>query len=310
MIDLDRGRYWDEAWNPVTGCSPVGAVCERCWARALVRRAPKLHGPGPFEHPRLHDDRLSAPSRRRKPTVFAVCWLGDLFHERVPDAWIQRALDAISSTAAVRSHGHTYLVLTKRRHRLVDWGNRLRAAQALVPGLWIGVSAWDGVSLAGATSALAAAGVQRTWLSVEPLITDPGPQDEIAQALESTVGQVVLGGETGPGGRTMQPSWVRRIRDACRTAGVSFFFKGWGARCPRAELRESLRELPLDETYDPVALVLTPRGLRTIDGETHDDLAWHRTCRSCAHVIFDTTTHVAFCNTCENHRNWHPKENS
>ena len=44
MIDVSKGRYWDAAWTPVTGCTPVGAACRACWARAMVERFPALHG--------------------------------------------------------------------------------------------------------------------------------------------------------------------------------------------------------------------------------------------------------------------------
>lgn len=39
---------------------------------------------------------------------------------------------------------------------------------------------------------------------------------------------VIVGGESGPGARAMQPEWVRDIRDMCQEQGVPFFFKQWG----------------------------------------------------------------------------------
>jgi protein gp37 len=39
---------------------------------------------------------------------------------------------------------------------------------------------------------------------------------------------VIVGGESGPGARPMNPAWVIDIRDQCRIEGVPFFFKQWG----------------------------------------------------------------------------------
>src|SRR6185312_10189244 len=60
------------------------------------------------------------------------------------------------------------------------------------------------------------------FLSIEPLLEDLGELDL------SGIHWVILGGESGPGARPMQPEWVRSIRDQCRAAGVPFFFKQWG----------------------------------------------------------------------------------
>lgn len=43
------------------------------------------------------------------------------------------------------------------------------------------------------------------------------------------IDQVIVGGESGPGARRMNPQWVRDLREQCRLYGVAFFFKQWGA---------------------------------------------------------------------------------
>jgi protein gp37 len=69
------------------------------------------------------------------------------------------------------------------------------------------------------------------FLSVEPLIADPGPLPL------SGIDWVIVGGESGPGARPMKPEWVRDIRDQCRKSGIPFFFKQWGAWGPDGVLR-------------------------------------------------------------------------
>ena len=49
---------------------------------------------------------------------------------------------------------------------------------------------------------------------------------------------VIVGGESGPGARPMDPAWAVEVRDQCRAAGVPFFFKQWGGRTPKAGGRE------------------------------------------------------------------------
>jgi protein gp37 len=39
---------------------------------------------------------------------------------------------------------------------------------------------------------------------------------------------VIVGGESGPGARAMNPEWVREVRNQCLGTGVAFFFKQWG----------------------------------------------------------------------------------
>lgn len=39
---------------------------------------------------------------------------------------------------------------------------------------------------------------------------------------------VVVGGESGPKARPMDPDWARSLRDQCAAAGVPFLFKQWG----------------------------------------------------------------------------------
>jgi protein gp37 len=60
------------------------------------------------------------------------------------------------------------------------------------------------------------------WLSIEPLLEDLG-----RLSLEG-IGWVVVGGESGPGARPMEATWVRLIRRQCAEQRVPFFFKQWG----------------------------------------------------------------------------------
>lgn len=118
MINIGKGRYWDLPWSLVSGCTPCSPGCDHCWAAGIERR----FGDGWLSlkdgrfngRVRPHPDRLSIPLKRRKPTVYAV-W-NDLFHEAVPDYFIDRAFAAMALCPR-----HTFLVLTKRPERMLAW---------------------------------------------------------------------------------------------------------------------------------------------------------------------------------------------
>jgi len=60
------------------------------------------------------------------------------------------------------------------------------------------------------------------FLLLEPLLS------ELPDLNLSGIDWVLVGGESGPGARSMDLEWVRSIRDQCVSAGVPFFFKQWG----------------------------------------------------------------------------------
>jgi len=62
------------------------------------------------------------------------------------------------------------------------------------------------------------------FLSLEPLL---GPLPNLNL---SGIDWVIVGGESGPKSRPMNPSWVVDIRNQCQVATVPFFFKQWGGQ--------------------------------------------------------------------------------
>lgn len=102
---------WTETtWNPITGCTKVSPGCGICFAERITER---FHGPGSFAEVKLHEDRLTAPLRWRKPRMVFVNSMSDLFHKDVPDEFIARAFAVMAATPQ-----HTYQILTKRHARM------------------------------------------------------------------------------------------------------------------------------------------------------------------------------------------------
>jgi protein gp37 len=238
VADHSRIEWTEATWNPVTGCDRISAGCDHCYALTLSKRLkamgsakyqndgdPRTSGPG--FGVTTHPQSLDEPYRWRQPRVVFVNSMSDLFHARVPVAFIRDVFDVIADTPQ-----HTYQVLTKRSMRL----RRLSDQLDWPDNLWTGVSLEDSRQLLRVDHLRQVPAAVR-FLSCEPLL---GPLDQIDL---TGIGWVIAGGESGPSYRPMQLAWARGIREACTSAGVPFFFKQWGGRTPKALGRELDGEL-------------------------------------------------------------------
>jgi protein gp37 len=218
MANATAIEWTDATWNPVTGCTKISAGCDHCYAERFSERFRSAPG-HPFKDGfdlTLRPERLEQPFGWRKPRMIFVNSMSDLFHKQIPAKFVSRVFDTME-----RANWHTYQVLTKRSSLLQKFVNeRYRHRDA--PGhIWLGVS----VENRQATSRIchlqrANAGVR--FLSIEPLI---GPVGELN--LEG-IHWVIVGGESGPRARPMDPAWAIDVRNQCVAAGVAFFFKQWG----------------------------------------------------------------------------------
>jgi protein gp37 len=89
------------------------------------------------------------------------------------------------------------------------------------PHIWMGVSV-ENARFLNRIDHLRHTRAHVKFLSLEPLL-GPLPNLDLRH-----IDWVIVGGESGPHARPMNPSWVSDIRDQCRDAGVAFFFKQWG----------------------------------------------------------------------------------
>lgn len=259
--------WTQQVWNPFVGCDRVSPGCANCYAIRDVWRMshnPKLSGYGGLVEKKgdrlnwtgkigFFPERLQAPVRRRKPTEYFVNSVSDFFHENISDADRDRAMAVIALTPQ-----HRYQVLTKRPERAAEYlgrsgwasgaaewaGDNLpgfdrdsareklsdRTRAGYLPNLWLGVSveSREYVRRADVLREIPA-GIR--WLSCEPLL---GPLD-----LDLThIHWVVVGGESGPRHRPIDPNWVRQIRDRCLETETAFYFKQWGGKTPGANGNE------------------------------------------------------------------------
>jgi protein gp37 len=209
-------EWTQHTWNPVTGCTKVSPGCKHCYAETMAGRLQAMGARG-YENGfklTLHPERLEQPLQRKSPTTYFVNSMSDLFHEEVPDAFIEEVLRTCQ-----RAQHHTFQILTKRSERLPVFFRK----RTCPPNVVLGVSVEDQKYGLPRIDDLRKVKAKTRFLSVEPLLEDLGPMDL------KGIHWIIVGGESGPGARPMDPSWAANVRDQAVAAGVPFFFKQWGA---------------------------------------------------------------------------------
>ena len=212
-------EWTDATWNPVRGCTKISPGCKHCYAETFAERFRGVKG-HPYEQGfdlRLVPEKLTEPFSWRSPKLVFVNSMSDLFQEGVPDAYVEAVCRVM-----VTAKWHTFQVLTKRPARLRELLNGPLRFAAQQDHIWWGVSVEDKKYGLPRIKDLQKAPARVRFLSIEPLLEDLGRFDL------SGISWAIVGGESGPGARPMQPEWVISVRDQCREAGVPFFFKQWG----------------------------------------------------------------------------------
>lgn len=229
MSDSSPIEWTEATWNPTTGCDKVSRGCDNCYALTLAKRLkamgtakyqtdgdPRTSGPG--FGVAVHPASLELPYQWSKPRTVFVNSMSDLFHAKVPIAFVREVFDVIRNTPQ-----HTYQLLTKRSTRLRRMADRLDWPT----NLWMGVSVEDEHHLSRVDDLREVDATVR-FISAEPLL---GPLTSLDL---DGIHWVITGGESGPHSRPCDPAWVRQIRDACVESQVPFFHKQWGGHRPKA----------------------------------------------------------------------------
>ncbi len=246
LSDNSAIEWTDATWNPVRGCSKVSPGCKHCYAETFAERWRGIPG-HPYEQGfdlRLVPEKLEEPLGWKRPRRIFVNSMSDLFQDGIPLSFIRQVFKTMRL-----ADWHVYQVLTKRHENMKATVNKHLAWVEENTHIWLGVSVEDRRYGLPRIEALRDTHAAIRFLSIEPLLEDLGRIDL------REIDWVIVGGESGPSARQMDPRWVLSIRDQCRTQGVPFFFKQWGGT------RKSLTGRVLEgQTYDefpPVLLDLT-----------------------------------------------------
>ncbi len=220
MSDKSAIEWTDSTWNPVTGCNKVSPGCTNCYAETFAERWRGIPG-HPYEQGfdlKLWPDRLNLPLSWKEPRMIFVNSMSDLFHKSVPDEFIAQVFEVM-----LEAKQHVFQVLTKRSERMMEWTRQTFGRATLPANVWLGVSV-ENQDYVWRTEHLQKTPSRVRFLSVEPLL---GPVD-LSGHLDG-IHWVIVGGESGPWARPMEPEWARAVRQQCREQDVAFFFKQWGA---------------------------------------------------------------------------------
>jgi protein gp37 len=241
-------EWTDATWNPVAGCTVLTAGCTNCYA---MRMAARLDAMGIKKYRgltrksgkravwtgkiRLDHMSLDAPKAWSKPRKVFVNSMSDLFHDDVPVDFIAKVWAVMKETPR-----HTYQILTKRPDRMAEV---LAAAPfEILPNVWLGTSIEDDRVLDRLDAIRRVPTVVR-FVSLEPLI------GSVAAGDLTGIHWAIVGGESGPRAREMNPEWVDEIEAMCRRSGTAFFFKQWGGKNKKATGR-TLHGRTFDEMPD------------------------------------------------------------
>jgi len=252
-MTVENGLFWNKSWNPihVKGggyfCTRVSPGCARCWCYSYNQRfgngLPFDNRPVEFELDQLI---LEAPLHWRKPQVIAIQWLGDIFHEQIPDLFIKNIIFASEAW-----DWHKYLFLTKRIERAKEILDKLYS-QDVRPydNLWLGVSISTQKEADEKIPILLATPAAHRFVNLEPCLEGvnikrylrPGQQfyDALRNVCSGILNEnlprvsydkpdgldwVALGCESGPGRRPMEFEWAQSIAEQCKAAGVKMWIK-------------------------------------------------------------------------------------
>ena len=232
-------------WNPIAmRCDRASRGCNNCWHLRMARRLSGNEALGFYRQEAylggpavMLEDELHAPDHRLKPTLIAVEFMGDLFHHKVRDEYIDKVFEVMRWNAR-----HRFLVLTKRSSRMKSYMmERFKNAHGVggpwpPKNVWMGVSVEDQMSVSRILDLTSIPGIYR-WVSFEPLI------EHVAPVAMPLLDWVVVGAETGPGRRPMEYHWARELMEQCEAAGRPFFGKVWsdGTRMMPREFPKELR---------------------------------------------------------------------
>jgi protein gp37 len=224
-------EWTDATWNPVAGCTILTAGCTNCYA---MRMAARLEAMGVEKYAgltrksggrakwtgKIHLDRksLSIPATWSKPRRVFVNSMSDLFHGDVSAYFIADVWQVMEETPR-----HTYQILTKRPDRMMEIVPGLKK----LPNVWLGTSVEDDRVLYRIDNLRQVPAAIR-FISFEPLI------GSVAGAGLKNIHWAIVGGESGPKARYMDPAWVDEIERMCRASGTAFFFKQWGGKNKKA----------------------------------------------------------------------------
>ncbi len=215
MASKHKIEWTEQTWNPSAGCTKISSGCKNCYAEAMAFRLQAMGVEG-YENGfkfNIVPSRLNDPFKRKKPAVYFVNSMSDIFHKDMPEDYLNKIFNVIEETPQ-----HTYQILTKREDRMFKYLSK----RDIPKNIWLGVTVDNRKEGLPRIEKLRQLQATVLFLSVEPLLEDLGKINL------NNIDWVIVGGESGNRARPMEKEWVVNIKQQCESEGVAFFFKQWG----------------------------------------------------------------------------------
>lgn len=249
---MSKIEWTDQTWNPIVGCSKKSTGCKNCYAEKMAFRQRAIAiANEKFDCSDYYietvdekgkwtgkvnfiEKALEKPLKRRKPTKYFVCSMGDLFHENVNYSWIDKVIEVIK-----KAPQHTFIVLTKRPDNMLRYFGSRSQLDPLF-NLWLGVSAENQEQADLRIPILLQISAVKYLVSFEPLlekinitrfIHEPTCNYEDYQICtcykphERRIDWVIAGAETGHGKRQFNQEWLISLQKQCNNSDALFFDK-------------------------------------------------------------------------------------
>lgn len=242
--------YLTHVWNVTSGCTKCTPACKNCYAEDLHNKRHQAYLAGkdikakcyhePFDIIQLHEDRLEAPLRHKKPATIGVCFMSDLFHEAISREFLAKVFSIMA-----RCPQHTFVLLSKRARGMAEFFSEY--VQTVPSNILVGTTVWDQASLSDNLFWLFQIQAKRLFISYEPALAGidltnvamtnadgvSWTWNVLSGAIDGEetpmkLSWVIAGGETGLDARPMHPDWAYKVRDDCQENKVPFYFKSWG----------------------------------------------------------------------------------
>lgn len=242
---MTKIQWTEKTWNPIIGCSKISPGCQNCYAEKMAKRLAAMGKPDYkkilIPHSRglwngqtaLVESQLLKPRKRKKPTAYFVCSMGDIFHESVNQGWLHEVLNVIHKTPQ-----HTYQILTKRPERFFEYEWKCSKygwdySKQLPSNVWLGVTAENQEQADKRIPILLDIPAAVRFMSVEPMLERidiyqylGGKRDiKTPHKYNGGIDWVIVGCESGHQRRTFIDSWASCLITECRNAGVPIFVK-------------------------------------------------------------------------------------
>lgn len=267
---MSKIEWTGKTWNPLSGCSRKSDGCKNCYAEVMTKRLAAmgqekykglLNEQGRFNGVMKFDEKaLLIPLKTKKPTVWFVNSMSDLFHENVKDEWIDKAFAVMALCPQ-----HTFQILTKRPERMRDYFANLEERELEIncelyeltpkpvphipfivgvdlplPNVWLGVSVENQQTADERIPLLLETPAAIRFLSCEPLLGEIILNRATQKYYEKIplhkpvdyveIDWVIVGGESGNRARPCSIEWIRDIVRQCQNAKVPVFVKQLGKR--------------------------------------------------------------------------------